>query len=145
MVRVKSRYIVVQIIPHESCTGNVSFNDNVLTKSFLKYIKQYYGDFGVGSLEHGFRIKYCNDKTKIAIIRCRHKPHRFVASILPLITVIGDYRAKFRTLYTGATIMQCNKFIVRHQREFLDRMVGRIASAKERNDLIKSVLEFELA
>lgn len=53
-------------------------------------------------------------------------------------------RAKFRTIYTGATIMQCNKFIIKHQQQFLDRMVGQIESAKERQDMIKRVLEFEL-
>lgn len=41
--------------------------------------------------------------------------------------------------------MQCNKFIIRHQQTFLDRMVGQIDSAKERQDLIKRVLEFEIS
>lgn len=40
--------------------------------------------------------------------------------------------------------MHCNKFIIKHQQQFLDRMVGQIESAKERQDMIKRVLEFEV-
>lgn len=53
-------------------------------------------------------------------------------------------RAKFRTLYVGATIIQCNKFIINHQRQFLDRMMGQVASAKERQDLFKRVMELDM-
>lgn len=40
--------------------------------------------------------------------------------------------------------MQCNKFIIRHQQQFLARVVGQIESAKDRHDMIKRVLEFEI-
>eukprot|EP00099_Drosophila_melanogaster_P003575 NP_001163458.1 uncharacterized protein Dmel_CG14057, isoform B [Drosophila melanogaster] len=80
----------------------------------------------------------------MAIIRCLHRGQRFVSSVLPLITLIGDVRAKFRTLYIGATIIQCNKFIVKHQKQFLDRTMGQITSAKERQDLFKRVMEFDM-
>ncbi|XP_037929628.1 ribonuclease P/MRP protein subunit POP5 isoform X2 [Teleopsis dalmanni] len=118
--------------------------DHVITKCVLHNVKKYYGDYGLGIIEKGFRIKYCNDSTKIAIIRCAHRSHKYVQSTLPFITMIGDVRAKFCTIYTGATIMQCNKFIIKHQQQVLDRMVGNIASAKERNDFIKRVMEFEI-
>uniref|UniRef100_T1H3P5 Ribonuclease P/MRP protein subunit POP5 n=1 Tax=Megaselia scalaris TaxID=36166 RepID=T1H3P5_MEGSC len=68
MVRVKNRYIVVQIVP-EVEAGKITFNDSVLTKCVMKNVGKYYGEFGVGSTEYGFRVKYCNDKTRIAIIR----------------------------------------------------------------------------
>ncbi|KAL5292970.1 POP5 family protein [Megaselia abdita] len=110
----------------------------------MKNVGKYYGEFGIGSTEYGFRVKYCNDKTRIAVIRVRHRPHRFVTSILPLICVIGDHKAKFRTLYTGATIMQCNKFIVKHQRDVLDKTIGTIDSAKERSDFLKNIMEFSV-
>ena len=40
--------------------------------------------------------------------------------------------------------MQCNKFIIKHQQQFLDHMLGQIESANERHDMIKRVLEFEI-
>ncbi|KAH8286230.1 hypothetical protein KR054_005054, partial [Drosophila jambulina] len=157
------RYIAVQIVPYTS-TKVLWFNDNTLTKCLLQNVEKYYGVHGLGMIEQGFRVKYINERTKIAIIRCLHGGQRFVSSILPLITLvrkehflilnssikflhlskIGDVRAKFRTLYIGATIIQCNKFIIKHQKKFLDREMGQLTSAKERQDLFKRVMEFDM-
>lgn len=63
--------------------------DAVLAKSVLRNVKKYYGDYGLGIVEHGFRVKYCNERTKIAIIRCLHQSHRTVTSTLPLITMVS--------------------------------------------------------
>ncbi|KAH8365668.1 hypothetical protein KR093_003175, partial [Drosophila rubida] len=136
-------YIAVQIVP-QTPVQTLRLNDYILSKCLLQNVEKYYGVYGLGLLEHGFRVKYCNERTKIAIIRCLHRGHRYVSSILPLITLIGDVRAKFRTLYVGATVIQCNKFIIKHQRHFLDRMMGQTASAKERQDLLKRVMELDM-
>ncbi|XP_062129517.1 uncharacterized protein LOC133841194 [Drosophila sulfurigaster albostrigata] len=143
MVRIKNRYIAVQIVP-QTPVQTLRLNDSTLSKCLLQNVEKYYGVYGLGLLEHGFRVKYCNERTKIAIIRCIHRGQRFVSSILPLITLIGDVRAKFRTLYVGATVIQCNKFIIKHQKHFLDRMMGQTASAKERQDLFKRVMELDM-
>lgn len=37
--------------------------------------------------------------------------------------------------------MQCNKFIVEHQKKYLDQFVGTIASANQRKQLVKNVME----
>ncbi|CAD7083297.1 unnamed protein product [Hermetia illucens] len=144
MVRTKNRYIVTQIIPEKSVSAAATFSDAAITKSIRNNVQKYYGDFGSGSINVGFRIKYCNEKTKVTIIRCRHGPHRFITSILPLMTVIGEHRAKFRILYIGATIMQCNKFIVNFQKDCLDRAIGDIESAKDRIDFIKNIMDFKM-
>nr|NP_648955.1 POP5 ribonuclease P/MRP subunit, isoform A [Drosophila melanogaster]AAF49372.1 POP5 ribonuclease P/MRP subunit, isoform A [Drosophila melanogaster] len=143
MVRIKNRYIAVQIVPYTP-TQSLRLNDHSLTKILLQNVEKYYGVYGLAVIEQGFRVKYINDRTKMAIIRCLHRGQRFVSSVLPLITLIGDVRAKFRTLYIGATIIQCNKFIVKHQKQFLDRTMGQITSAKERQDLFKRVMEFDM-
>lgn len=82
------RYIVTQIIPEKSVSAAATFSDAAITKSIRNNVQKYYGDFGSGSINVGFRIKYCNEKTKVTIIRCRHGPHRFITSILPLMTVV---------------------------------------------------------
>ncbi|XP_022213712.1 uncharacterized protein LOC111068520 [Drosophila obscura] len=143
MVRIKNRYIAVQIVPFTP-TQTLRLTDHSLAKCLLQNVEKHYGVYGLGVIEHGFRVKYCNERTKIAIIRCVHRGQRFVSSMLPLITLIGDVRAKFRTLYIGATIIQCNKFIIKHQKQFLDRVMGQVESAKERQDLFKRVMELDM-
>lgn len=54
---------------------------------------------------------------------------------------LGEHIVKYRTLYNGATIMQCNKFIVEYQKKYLDQQVGAISSANQRNKLVKNVME----
>uniref|UniRef100_A0A1A9WHP4 Ribonuclease P/MRP protein subunit POP5 n=1 Tax=Glossina brevipalpis TaxID=37001 RepID=A0A1A9WHP4_9MUSC len=145
MVRLKNRYIVVQIIPESKECNVLHYKDHVLSKCILAAVGKYYGDYGLGRVELGFCTKYCNERTKIAIIRCSHLSHQLVTSILPLITTIGDVRAKFHTIYVCATIINCNKFIINYQQKYLDSILGQIESAKERQDMIKRVMEFELS
>ncbi|KAH8319398.1 hypothetical protein KR067_007248, partial [Drosophila pandora] len=137
------RYIAVQIVPYTP-TNTLRINDHTLSKCLLQNVEKYHGVYGLGLIENGFRVKYCNDRTKTAIIRCLHRGQKFISSVLPLITLIGDVRAKFRTLYIGATIIQCNKFIIKHQKQFLDKAMGQMASANERQDLFKRVMEFDM-
>jgi len=78
----------VQIVPFTP-TQSLRLNDNSLAKILLQNVEKYHGVYGLGMIEQGFRVKYINDRTKIAIIRCLHRGQRFVSSILPLITLVG--------------------------------------------------------
>lgn len=76
------------------CFDNRSDSDNINIPSHViaSYIKgkveKYYGEFGVASLLR-FGVKYFNEKTKLCIIQISHGPHRFVTSILPLLTIVS--------------------------------------------------------
>lgn len=161
------RYVVVKIVPQNTIAGRLSISDGLLYSSITKSVQKYYGDFGAASIRFGLKCKYCNDQTRVAIIRVKHKIHRFVNSILPMTSIVsksqpktttitfyfillcfcfvlwqlGEHTVKYQILYNGATIMQCNKFIVEYQKKFLDQQVGGIASANQRNMLVKNVME----
>lgn len=49
---------------------------------------------------------------------------------------------KFRTIYIGATLMQSNKFILKHQQEFIDRTIGKVKNDRQKEELIHSVMNF---
>jgi RNase P/RNase MRP subunit POP5 len=55
--------------------------------------------------------KYCNEWTRVAVVRVRHGAHRLVASCLPLLQQVEQHTVTVTTLYTGATLRQCYKFI----------------------------------
>lgn len=82
-----SRYVVVKIIPKNAIQGSF-LSDSIIYSSIMKSVAKYYGDLGAASVQFGLKCKYCNDQTRIAIIRVKHKIHRFVTSILPLISVV---------------------------------------------------------
>lgn len=83
------RYVVIKVeLEDETRTGTVSFTDYSIYNGILKLVQKHYGDFGSAAVKSGLKCKYCNDQTRIAIIRIKHRPHRFVTSVLPLANVV---------------------------------------------------------
>lgn len=112
MVRYKNRYFAVEIEPKSGPShAPLAIRKTALYTTILNKVQQMHGDFGSAAMTNGFATKYCNPYTKIAMIRTRHGPHRFVASILPLITEIDKVKVRFNVLYVGATMAKCFKFI----------------------------------
>ncbi|CAG4988407.1 unnamed protein product [Parnassius apollo] len=143
MVRFKNRYITVEItsplIPENKPLALKSkiFHDTVLDK-----IQQLHGDFGIAAVRTGFLTKYCNENTRIAILRSRHGPHKFVTSSLPFITKIGKLDVSLRTLHIGATLKHTFKYILKHQRNYLDSMWSKLKTDEERKNLEAAVMDF---
>lgn len=80
---------MVQIVPQKDVSGGITFSDMAIYGSLLKSVQKYYGDVGFASVKFGLKCKYCNDQTRIAIIRLKHKVHRFVTTILPLPSIVS--------------------------------------------------------
>lgn len=114
-----------------------SFHETVMNK-----IQQLHGDFGIAAVRTGFLTKYCNEHTRIAILRCRHGPHRFVTSSLPFITKIGKLDVSLRTLHIGATLKHSFQFIQKHQRAYLDKMWASLRTDEERKTLEAVIMDF---
>ena len=49
--------------------------------------------------------------TKIALIKIRHGPHKFVLNAIPKINDLGGKTAKLKIIYVGATMKHCFIFI----------------------------------
>lgn len=54
----------------------------------------------------------------------------------------GDNRIKLHTLYNGATIMQCNKYVVKYQKEYLDKTIGQKISAGQQKRIIEKCMNY---
>lgn len=113
------------------------FHDTILDK-----IQKLHGDFGVAAVRTGFLTKYCNENTRIAVLRSRHGPHKFVSSALPFVTKIGKLDVRLRTLHVGATLKHSFKFIMKHQRAYLDSMWSQLKTDEERKSLEEAVMDF---
>lgn len=85
-----NRYVVVKVVlEDESKKDGLSFSDHSIYNCVLKLVQKHWGDLGEAAVRSGLRCKYCNDQTRIAIIRIKHRPHRFVTSVLPLACVVS--------------------------------------------------------
>jgi ribonuclease P/MRP protein subunit POP5 len=55
--------------------------------------------------------KYCNVHTRIAVIRTRHGPHKFLLRAIASVNDVAGRLVKTNILYVGATIKHCFLFI----------------------------------
>ncbi|CAB3228684.1 unnamed protein product [Arctia plantaginis] len=143
MVRFKNRYVTVEIdCPMIPDNKPLHLKPKIFHDTVMNKIQQLHGDFGVAAITTGFLTKYCNETTRIAIIRSRHGPHKFVISSLPFITQIGKLHVKLKTLHVGATLKHSFKFIQKHQRMYLDCMWSKLRTDEERQKLEAAVMDF---
>lgn len=106
-------------------------------------VQLLYGEFGVASIRAGFSTKYCNEHTKVAVVRVRRGPHKFVASCLPCIKLIDNRSVIVNTLYMGATIRQCFIFLKSYQQEQFDIYCKTLDTDEEKIALKEAVLNFD--
>lgn len=157
------RYILVQIrCNNREDTAPVTIESNTLLKYIRENIERYYGEFGIASMLRT-NVIYFNAKTHLCIIQAMHGPHRFITSILPLLTVVsvrsspmcleqydtngvaisdlqaGPEIARYRTLYVGATLMQCNKFILKYQQRYINKTLGEYRGMGQKLKMIEDV------
>lgn len=119
MVRFKNRYISVEIDNGLSITQPLNVNPQELYNEIINKVKFVHGIVGLGSVKPGLKVIYCNELTRIIIIRVRHGPHRLISSILPLLKKIKNIDCSLKIIYVGATLQHCYKAILKHQKKVL--------------------------
>ena len=148
MVRFKKRYFVVQFDREKDIYDPFSKNkhlknrvgldpkpldipDGILADAVKDLVQKIHGEFGRASVTTGLRTIYCNLETRLALIQCRHGPHRLVASSLPFLTKINNEKVVPKLIYTGATIKNCYKRMEKYQRKELSMALKEIGSLNE--------------
>lgn len=106
-------------------------------------IQQLHGDFGAAAIMEGFMAKYCNKRTKIAVIKCRHGPHKLVTSSIPFIKRIESKNVSIHILYIGATIKHCFKFVSNFQQKKFDEYCVTLKTDEERKALQKEIMNLD--
>lgn len=124
---------------HISC----KFSDVSLVQAVNDKVQQLFGDFGVASIRAGLSTKYVNEHTKIAVIRVRRGPHKFVASSLPCIKTIDNRSVIVNTLYMGASIRQCFLFLRTYQQRQFDIYCKTLVTDEEKLALKQAILDFD--
>ncbi|XP_058121440.1 ribonuclease P/MRP protein subunit POP5 [Anopheles ziemanni] len=139
MVRVKHRYILVQIkYDNRPKDDAPKVTSKSLSVYLRKQVSKYYGNYGAATVQR-LLVMYFNAKTHLCIIRTRHGPHRFVTSVLPLLTQMDEHVFRFRTLYVGATVQQCQKFVVKYQQRYINRTIGYYQGMEQKQKMIENV------
>lgn len=75
-------------------------------------------------------------------MRARHGPHRLVASAIPLVTKLEGLDVKLRTIYTGGSVMQCNKFLRDFHIKELEKALPLITDEEQKKKVQEAFLCF---
>nr|SVE70768.1 EOG090X0GYO [Daphnia similis]SVE71397.1 EOG090X0GYO [Daphnia similis]SVE72030.1 EOG090X0GYO [Daphnia similis]SVE72657.1 EOG090X0GYO [Daphnia similis] len=138
MVRFKNRYFTTEIIPldngHSAQPLNLKTYD--ILKSVLAVTEQIHGEFGAAAIKNGLEVKYCNESTQIAIIRCRHGPHRLLASSLPFLSSMGKRKVQLQSMYTGATLVKCYKFLKKFHQDKICEALKMCKTEQEKKKVL---------
>ncbi|CAH1736518.1 ribonuclease P/MRP protein subunit POP5 [Aphis gossypii] len=143
MVRYKNRYMVIQLRTLENDNLDLKISVKELQISVLNMIKSLHGDFGAGAIKTCFKVRYCNPTTKIIIFKTRHGPHKFLSSVVPFINKLQEKQIQLSTIYTGASMFQCYKFIQNYQKNLVRKMTDTISEkTKEKMLKISNIAKF---
>ncbi|EFN82441.1 ribonuclease P/MRP protein subunit POP5 [Harpegnathos saltator] len=135
MVRFKNRYMVLEITPYNKNDQPLILKVTALHDAIQQKVQKLYGDFGVAAIKAGFNAKYCNMHTKIALVKVRHGPHKFLLHAIPLMNDIGGRHVKTNILYIGATMKHCFLFIRKHQEKKLEQIWASLRTDTERKEM----------
>ncbi|KAG7203324.1 hypothetical protein KM043_010412 [Ampulex compressa] len=140
MVRFKNRYITFQITTGDNSDKPLTLKTMTLHNAIQEKVQQLYGDFGIAAIKAGFTAKYCNTHTKIALVKVRHGPHKFVLNSIPVINDIAGRLVSVKILYVGATMKHCFLFIKKYQQNKLEQMWGTLRTDMERRQMEKALM-----
>uniref|UniRef100_A0A0A9YE07 Ribonuclease P/MRP protein subunit POP5 n=2 Tax=Lygus hesperus TaxID=30085 RepID=A0A0A9YE07_LYGHE len=135
---VKNRYVTVEVNYAAKQKGKMEAKE--LLREVQRAVQTLHGDFGCAAVRSGLSASYCNELTRIAIIRTRLGAHKLVTSSLPFVTRIGKENVNIRMLYVGGTLRNCYKRILIHQKAELSKMLPKIASDKSAHEMEKEFL-----
>ncbi|XP_003696431.1 ribonuclease P/MRP protein subunit POP5 [Apis florea] len=140
MVRFKNRYITFKIILGDKSNKPLQLKITTLHVAIQQKVQQLYGDFGVAAIKAGFTAKYCNIHTKIALVKTRHGPHKFLLKAIPLINDIAGRLVSIEILYVGATLKHCFLFIKKYQQQELERVWNTLKTERERKNMENALM-----
>ncbi|KAF5279189.1 hypothetical protein FQR65_LT03436 [Abscondita terminalis] len=145
MVRHKQRYMVIEVNPQPLRKNTpLVLQSSSLYETILLKVQQLHGDFGVAAIRAGFNAKYFNEKTRIAIIRSRHGPHKLITSSLPFIKDLDKKCVRLDTIYMSATLKHCFKFILNYQRRKVDEICATLSDDDEKMKVREDLLGFAM-
>ena len=148
MVRIKHRYLVLNILFPESSTTPTSNaytlqTHNPIPASFKAFdllnlirtsVAELFGDYGVGSIASGLKITYLSPATGTAIVRCPRSGFRMVWAGLTFVKVLrtkergrgrnagGEIACVVRVVRVSGTIRKAEEEVVRRARRDIVRM-----------------------
>jgi ribonuclease P/MRP protein subunit POP5 len=149
MVRVKYRYLVVNILypsPSTSTTSSRkptqhlpdllqihfptpdSFHAGLLVRLIRSQLEDLFGDYGMGMVSPGLKVNYWSPSTSTAIVRCPRDHYEMVWAALTFITHLpktsssgSETPVVMRVVRVSGTIKKAEEEVIRRAKHVVER------------------------
>ncbi|XP_028566390.2 ribonuclease P/MRP protein subunit POP5 isoform X1 [Podarcis muralis] len=142
MVRFKNRYFVCEIISEDPHCLHL-IEERTVHNAVKNAVARIHGDFGLACCSIAFSVKYLNAYTGVVLLCCRKDFYRLLGSSLPFISHLENknqcYPCSFNTLYVGATIRRCQKFLIQYNKDQLLLLLRNCSNEADRQAIQKSM------
>ncbi|KAE9417066.1 hypothetical protein Angca_003148 [Angiostrongylus cantonensis] len=135
MVKLKSRYVLLEISNHSS--DSLSVTPSKLFSTIAEKTGDFHGDYGFSVCRNGLAVKVVDGD--VALVRFDISAEKFVKSVLPFITHIGGTEVVLRSLFVGRSIRACEKFLIKYRRNELYGMLKHAVTGVEKKMVLKAL------
>ncbi|KAL2282480.1 hypothetical protein FJTKL_10573 [Diaporthe vaccinii] len=154
MVRIKERYLLVDIVYPEAAQNQVKaglpdllvYNQptaNACNARSIQYaikaqITDLFGDYGAGAVERSLRVKYLSNATSTCILQCSREHYRLVWAALTMMKHVPTKQGPglpciFRVVRVSGTIKKVEEEAIRRAKQLIlaakDEMAGKETNA----------------
>ncbi|KAI3402222.1 hypothetical protein diail_151 [Diaporthe ilicicola] len=154
MVRIKERYLLVDIVYPEAAQGQAKaglpdllvYNQptaNACNSRSIQYaikaqITGLFGDYGAGAVERSLRVKYLSNATSTCILQCSREHYRLVWAALTLMKHVPTKQGPglpciFQVVRVSGTIKKVEEEAIRRAKQLIlaakNEMAGKETNA----------------
>lgn len=142
MVRVKLRYLVIEIIPKSGKHLQITTDAGHLYTVIKNKILETHGDFGLASVQRYLNVKYVNPYTNMAIIRTKRGTQEIVSASLTFLRTFQGIDVTLRTLHVGGTVRSCQKFLAHYHLRQLPNLLKDCKTQSERAAVHQAIMSY---
>lgn len=112
-----------------------SLTTQIVYHAILQSVENTHGDYGISCIKKSFKVKYINPYTSVVFIKCSRDYYRMLWQAITFLKDIAERRCFLRTLHLGGTIKSCQRFLIKHNKEQLVKMLAQCKTSAERQTL----------
>ncbi|CAN6621383.1 ribonuclease P/MRP protein subunit Pop5p [Trichomonascus vanleenenianus] len=140
MVRLKTRYLLFQILYPNEIDNNAKFSENIVKikrpsspeldgRRVLKLIKQsieyHFGDYGMGVVASTIAVKYFSPATSTGIIRVTRAHYKLVWAALTYIDNVLGEDCIIQVVQVSGTIKKCEQAAIARNKQSIETALLR--------------------
>ncbi|CAB4001836.1 Ribonuclease P MRP subunit POP5 [Paramuricea clavata] len=144
MVRLKSRYLLMEI-RFEDGLVDQSLSSSTVYHDILRSVENTYGDYGFGCIKMSFKVKYVNPFTGVVFVKCSRDYYRMLWHAVTFLKEVNGRQCSMNTLHLAGTINSCQRFLVKHNKKQLRKMLAQCKTPAEKGKISKMLKQLPSA